>query len=69
MRLIDADRLYNERPEYLNPVREGREEYNKGWNACVEMFCKLIDNQPTAFDTSEKDNAIDIIEQELNGEE
>lgn len=65
MRLIDADRLWFERPEFLNPIKEGQEEFNRGWNACIKMFGELIDNQPTAFDTSEKDKAIDIIEQRV----
>lgn len=47
MRLIDADRLWFERPEFLNPIKEGQEEFNKGWNACIKMFGELIDNQPT----------------------
>ena len=48
MRLIDADALYNSRPEYLNPQHETNGEYNRGWNACNEHYSELIRNAPTA---------------------
>lgn len=62
MRLIDADRLWFERPEFLNPIKEGQEEFNKGWNACIKVFGKLIDNQPTV----ENKYAWDEVLKELN---
>lgn len=44
--MIDEKKLIEERPEYLNPNRLGHEEYNKGWNACNDMWFKLIKAQP-----------------------
>lgn len=49
MVLIDADKLYSERPEFLNPIHEENGEFNKGWNACINTFCDIIKEQPTAY--------------------
>ncbi len=33
--------FWNNRPERLNEQAEGKEEYNKGWNACLDEFCRI----------------------------
>lgn len=52
MRLIDEEKLINERPENLNPNMsdEIKSAYNKGWNDCNREWIKLIGNQPTAYE-------------------
>lgn len=50
MKLINADKLFSERPEYRNPIHEKNSDFNKGWNACVDTFCDIIKDQPTAYD-------------------
>lgn len=64
MRLIDADRLFSERPEFRNPIHEENGEFNKGWNACIDTFCDIIKEQPIAYDVDKvleefTDNVID----------
>ena len=44
--MIDEKKLIEERPEWLNPDCVGKEEYNKGWNACNKYWCNTIDRQP-----------------------
>ena len=44
--MIDEKKLIEERPEWLNPNCVGREEYNKGWNACNKYWCNTIKSQP-----------------------
>ena len=44
--MIDEKKLIEERPEWLNPNCVGKEEYNKGWNACNKYWCNTIDRQP-----------------------
>ena len=44
--MIDEKKLIEERPEWLNPNCVGKEEYNKGWNACNKYWCNTIDSQP-----------------------
>lgn len=36
--------FWNSRPERLNEQCEGREEYNKGWNACLDEFWEIRNN-------------------------
>ena len=36
--------FWNSRPEYLNEQCEGKEEYNKGWNACLDEFFEIRNN-------------------------
>ena len=36
--------FWNSIPERLNEQREGREEYNKGWNACLDEFWEIRNN-------------------------
>ena len=45
--LISRNKLQQNRPEWLNENCVGREEHNKGWNACNEMWLKTIAEQPT----------------------
>lgn len=45
--LISRKKLQQNRPEWLNENCVGREEHNKGWNACNEMWLKTIAEQPT----------------------
>lgn len=45
--LISRNKLQQNRPEWLNENCVGREEQNKGWNACNEMWLKTIAEQPT----------------------
>ena len=33
-----VEEFWNQRPPHLNPQFEGKEEYNKGWNACIDFF-------------------------------
>ena len=35
--------FWNNRPERRNEQFEGKEAYNKGWNACLDEFCKILD--------------------------
>lgn len=51
--LIRRSDLYNEKPEWLNPLCEGYEEYNNGWNDCNEYWLGIIAELPTAYDVSE----------------
>ena len=44
--MIDEKKLIEERPEWLNPDCVGKEEYNKGWNACNKYWCNTIKSQP-----------------------
>ena len=44
--MIDEKKLIEERPEWLNPNCVGKEEYNKGWNACNKYWCNTIKRQP-----------------------
>ena len=44
--LISRNKLQQNRPEWLNENCVGREEHNKGWNACNEMWLKTIAEQP-----------------------
>lgn len=44
--MIDEKKLIEERPEYLNPCHESHGEYNKGWNACNDMWFDLVHEQP-----------------------
>lgn len=39
--------LWQARPEYLNEDQEGHEDFNKGWNACMEEWGKIILDAPT----------------------
>lgn len=48
--LISRNKLQQNRPEWLNENCVGREEHNKGWNACNEMWLKTIAEQPTVED-------------------
>ena len=36
--------FWNIRPERLNEQYEGKEEYNKGWNACLDEFWEMRNN-------------------------
>lgn len=36
--------FWNSRPERLNEQCKGREEYNKGWNACLDEFWEIRNN-------------------------
>ena len=45
--LISRNKLQQNRPEWLNENCVGREEHNKGWNACNEMWLKTIAEHPT----------------------
>ena len=36
--------FWNSRPERLNEKCEGKEEYNKGWNACLDEFWDIRNN-------------------------
>ena len=36
--------FWNSRPERLNEQCEGKEEYNKGWNACLDEFWEIRNN-------------------------
>ena len=36
--------FWNSRPERLNEQCEGNEEYNKGWNACLDEFWEIRNN-------------------------
>ena len=36
--------FWNSRPERLNEQCEGKEEYNKGWNACLDEFWDIRNN-------------------------
>lgn len=44
--MIDEKMLLEERPEWLNPNRIGKEEYHKGWNECNKYWCNTIKSQP-----------------------
>lgn len=44
--MIDEKKLIEERPEWLNPECVGKEDYNKGWNACNKYWCNTIKSQP-----------------------
>lgn len=44
--LISRNKLQQNRPEWLNENCVGREEHNKGWNVCNEMWLKTIAEQP-----------------------
>lgn len=39
--------LWQARPEYLNEDQEGHEDFNKGWNACMKEWSKIILDAPT----------------------
>ena len=47
-RLINAEKLFNSRPEWLNENMEDKEKsaYNKGWNACNNEWCNMVKEQP-----------------------
>lgn len=36
--------FWNSRPERLNEQLEGYEEFNKGWNTCLDEFCEIRNN-------------------------
>ena len=36
--------FWNNRPERLNEKCKGKEEYNKGWNACLDEFWDIRNN-------------------------
>lgn len=50
MKLIDADLLKKNLPEFRNPIHEGFEERNQGWNHCLDTIYDLIDEQPAIND-------------------
>lgn len=45
---IERNELINNRPEMRNPHQTGKEEYNAGWNDCVEAFLDAIKDQSAA---------------------
>jgi hypothetical protein len=50
--LISKEKLFNSRPEWLNENMPDKEKstYNKGWNACNNLWLDTINEQPTAYD-------------------
>ena len=36
--------FWNNRPEYLNEDYKGKEEYNIGWNSCLDEFWEIKNN-------------------------
>lgn len=49
-RVIYADRLKEELPEFLNPNHRENGKFNQGWNACLNEIYDILKNQPTAYD-------------------
>lgn len=41
------DAMMEARPEYLNPIQKGHEEYNKGWNDGVEAYWNGLKELPS----------------------
>ena len=63
--MIDEKKLWDERPEWLNPIQEGREDFNEGWNACNGHWFDLIKSQPTIQQQGiDKDRLIEELEKE-----
>lgn len=64
--MIDEKKLWDERPEWLNPIQEGREDFNEGWNACNGHWLDLIKAQPTIQGIDKLIEAIETLERELS---
>lgn len=37
------EEFWNNRPEQRNPEQQGKEEFNKGWNACLDSFFEVYE--------------------------
>lgn len=47
MGLIYTEVLKKNLPEFRNPIREGQEKFNQGYNMAINEIYDLIDDQPT----------------------